>query len=172
MNDQARNFALGEQLKPHSNAISALDTLEMGPLFWFADWPTGNVPRLGAIVYTVWDRSNCLIYTGMAGRSGTSTNGGGPYGRLASHAGGRRSGDQFCIYVCDRFVLPRVLDRILEIAAGQLSLDRLTREFIRAELGFRFIAVDDSAAALTIERTIQKGALRAGKPLLNPQSNL
>jgi hypothetical protein len=80
MNDQARNFALGEQLKPHSNAISALDTLETGPLFWFADWPTGNVPRLGAIVYTVWDRSNCFIYTGMAGRSGTSTNGSGPHG--------------------------------------------------------------------------------------------
>jgi len=28
------------------------------------------------------------------------------YTRLRSHASGRRSGDQFCIYVADRFVLP------------------------------------------------------------------
>ena len=77
-------------------------------------------------------------------------------GRLASHASGRRSGDQFCVYVYDRFVLPRVAHRIEEIAARQLYLDQLTRDFIRAELGFRFMAaVPDSATALGIEREIQ-----------------
>ena len=42
MNDQATKFVLGEQLRLYSNAISALDTLETGPLLWFADWPIGN----------------------------------------------------------------------------------------------------------------------------------
>ena len=45
-----------------------------------------------------------------------------PLGRLASHASGRRSGDQFLIYVCDRLVLPRLGNRIGEIAGGALSL--------------------------------------------------
>ena len=42
MNDQATKFVLGEQLRPYSNAIRALDTLETGPLLGFADWPIGN----------------------------------------------------------------------------------------------------------------------------------
>ena len=94
--------------------------------------------------------------------------GSGPFGRLASHASGRRSEDQFCIYICDRLVLPGPHNRFSEIAAGQLSLDILTREFIRAELGFRFITVADGSIALATERRIQRGALGCGKPILNP----
>jgi len=59
-------------------------------------------------------------------------------------------------------------NRFPEIAAGQLSLDKLTREFIRAELGFRFITAVDGSTALAIERNIQRGALACGKPFLNP----
>ena len=142
--------------------------LETGPIHWFSDWPVNAVPRSGAIVYTIWERNDRFIYVGMAGRSGASVNGTGPFGRLASHASGRRSGDQFCIYICDRLVLPSLHNRFPEIAAGQLSLDKLTREFIRAELGFRFITVADGPTALAIERNIQRGALRSGKPFLNP----
>jgi len=145
--------------------ISALET---GPLYWFSDWPITVVPRSGAIAYTIWDRSGRFIYVGMAGRSGASLNGTGPFGRLASHASGRRSGDQFCIYICDRLVLPTLHNRFPEIAAGQLSLDKLTREFIRAELGFRFMTVLNGSAALAIERNIQRGVLDCGKPILNP----
>jgi hypothetical protein len=56
----------------------------------------------------VW-RGDEFVYVGISYRDPTATTNKGAkglYGRLASHASGRRSGDQFCIYVCDRFVLP------------------------------------------------------------------
>jgi hypothetical protein len=136
-----------------------LPALHQGPLYWFSDWPTGNVPSVGSIVYTIWNRAGAFIYVGMAGRNGiSSAKPKGPFGRLESHASGRRSGNQSCIYVCDRFVLSRVHNRIAEIAEGTLSLDRLTREFIRAELGFRFVSVEDATAARELEQTLQRGA--------------
>src|SRR4051794_16019577 len=130
-----------------------------GPLFWFADWPCGEVPRSGALVYTIWDRSGRFIYVGMAGRglvgdpaaaATPARTGSGPWGRLNSHANGRRSGDQFCVYVGDRLVLPTVVDRIAEIAVGRLSLDQLTGAFIRQHLGFRWVACRSGAEALAI----------------------
>jgi hypothetical protein len=48
---------------------------------------------------------------------------------------GRRSGDQFCVYVCDRLVLPTVRDRIDDIAAGGFSLDQATRDYVRGRAG-------------------------------------
>jgi hypothetical protein len=146
-----------------------LAALHQGPLHWFSDWPTGEVPSVGPIVYTIWNRDGAFIYVGMAGRNGiSSAKPKGPFGRLESHASGRRSGNQFCIYVCDRFVLPRVHNRIAEIAEGKLSLDRLTREFIRTELGFKFMPVEDSAKACQIERLLQRGEWDCGRPFLNP----
>jgi hypothetical protein len=146
-----------------------LDALEHGELFWFGDWPVGAVPRSGAIVYTVWNRCGQFIYVGMAGRGETSAaRGSGPFGRLNSHASGRRSGDQFCVYVCDRLVLPTLRDRIEDVAAGKLSLDGATRQYVRAELGFRMVHVTDGREALQVERMVQRGALVAGRPFLNP----
>jgi hypothetical protein len=146
-----------------------LSELERGRLFWFADWPVASVPTSGAVVYTVWNRSGEFVYVGMAGRGETSTTrGSGPFGRLASHASGRRSGDQFCIYVCDRLVLPTVRVRIDDVAAGRFSLDGATRQYVRTELGFRMTHVTDGREALQVERLIQRGALAAGRPLLNP----
>jgi hypothetical protein len=105
----------------------------------------------------------------MAGRSATtSSKSKGPFGRLESHASGRRSGDQFNIYICDRFALPRVHNRIAEIAAGTLFLDQLTREFIRTELGFRFVEVAGPEEAFKLERRLQRGEWPAGRPVLNP----
>ena len=73
-----------------------------GPLHWFREWPNAEVPPFGAGVYTVWDDAGTLIYVGMSGRTITidtqpRTKPYGLYTRLASHAGGRRSGDQFCV---------------------------------------------------------------------------
>ena len=108
-----------------------LEALESGPIHWFSDWPTGDVPRSGAAVYTIWHREGSFIYVGMSGRSftgGTEGSGkSGPWGRLNSHASGRRSGDQFCIYVADRLVLPTLHNRFAEITDGSLSLDTAIR---------------------------------------------
>ena len=124
------------------------------------------MPRSGAIVYTVWSRSGQLIYVGMAGRGEMSAvRGTAPFGRLNSHASGRRSGDQFCVYICDRLVLPTVRDRIDDVVAGRFSLDRATRDYVRAELGFRIVEVSDGREALQVERLVQRGALAVGRPL-------
>ena len=89
--------------------------------------------------------------------------------RLRSHASGRRSGDQFCIYVADRLVLP-ALDRteIDGIANREVIFDNLVRDFIRERLSYRFVEADTGADARELERAVRKGALSPGKPLLNP----
>jgi hypothetical protein len=62
--------------------------------------------------------------------------------RLNSHASGRRSGDQFNVYVCDRFVVPA-------LTPGQ------QRQI-------------DGTTVLAAERAVRAGCLAAGKPFLNP----
>jgi hypothetical protein len=132
--------------------------------------------RIGA--YTVW-RDDQLIYVGMAGRaidaeirdtnepaSGKLT---GLRSRLNSHASGRRSGDQFCVYVFDRLVLPALSrQQIQDAARGQLFLDGLTRQLIRQTLSYRFTLLGEAAAARATERQIQRGGLASQLPLLNP----
>lgn len=143
-----------------------------GSIHWFSDWPTGDVPRSGAVVYTIWDREGSLIYVGMSGRSFTGEAGGngkaGPWGRLNSHASGRRSGDQFCVYVANRLVLSTLHNRISEIADDSLSLDVATCDYIRENLGFRWIMMESGKAAFELERRLQEGEAECGKPLLNP----
>src|SRR5262245_50877131 len=90
--------------------MTPAETLTAGALYWFRDWPNEAVPRFGAGVYTIWHADRRFIYVGMSGRNITSDSkpGRSPHGlytRLKSHSGGRRSGDQFCVYVADRLVL-------------------------------------------------------------------
>ena len=155
--------------------------LESGPRNWFADWPIEAGPRHAACVYTVWDHTGGFIYVGMAGRgmSGADianhrTEGGRPRGlweRLNSHASGRRSGDQFCVYVADRLVLPNLdADQVEAIATGDLTFDSLVRSYIRSNLAFRFCETADGTEALQVEREIQRGPNPFGSPLLNPSS--
>ena len=60
--------------------------------------------------------------------------------RLSSHATGRRSGDQFCVYVCDRFIVPHLSgEQQGQVADGRMSLDALTRQRIRERYEFRFV---------------------------------
>jgi len=156
---------------------SELHRLQTGPTHRFSDWPNLTVPKVAAGVYTIWDGSR-FIYVGMAGRGMTTAEVDAPdepvkakglRSRLNSHAGGRRSGDQFCVYVCDRFVVPELTsDDQNRLAAGTLLLDILTRDYIRSRLSYRFLPTSDGRQALTMEREIQRGALPAGKPFLNP----
>ena len=152
--------------------MDEIEKITQGPIQWFRDWPVGDVPRSGALVYTIWDLEGSYIYVGMSGRvmqkgHKPSRTVQGPWGRLNSHAGGRRSGDQFCVYVCDRLVLPRIHNHLQEIADGELSLDAVTKDFIRENLGFRWVEVEDGQAALDLERQIQRGDAPCGKPFFN-----
>ena len=131
--------------------------------------PQTNI-RDGPLQRAQTNRSDAFVYVGISGRSvSVSAKSKGPLGRLASHASGRRSGDQFLIYVCDRLVLPRLGNRIADIADGTVSLDRETKDYVRTNLGFRWLAMKDPAAAFALERALQAGEYDPpGKPLLNP----
>jgi hypothetical protein len=154
------------------------EALNHGSLHRFADWPNDAVPQVAAGVYTIW-RGDALLYVGMAGRSLTSddvarhrsesASGKGLFSRLNSHACGRRSGDQFCVYVADRLVLPTLAPHQIEaIGRGELAMDGLTRTYIREHLTYRFAEARGGAEAREWEATIRRGALSAGAPLLNP----
>lgn len=89
--------------------------------------------------------------------------------RLDSHASGRRSGDQFNIYVCDRFIVPVLTpDQQREIGQGTLFLDQMTKKFIRQHLSYRFLIYSSGKEALSVERAVRAGGLPAGRPYMNP----
>src|SRR5215470_1721610 len=95
----------------------------------FADWPNQEVPFVAAGVYVVWD-GDTLIYCGMSGREFEKITAErakfGLFTRLASHASGRLSGDQFCVYVANRLVIPSLKpEQLAKFATGELNLDRL-----------------------------------------------
>lgn len=155
-----------------------MNELQAGPVFRFADWPSDQVPRRAAGVYTVWQAAE-LIYAGMSGRGAQAEDfvarpgrpdvAMGLWTRLNSHASGRRSGDQFNIYVCDRFIIPGLTPaQQSDIGSGRLLLDQLTRTYIHDHLTFRFQVYRDRTAALAAERAIRAGSLPAGRPHLNP----
>jgi hypothetical protein len=78
-------------------------SLAADPAYPFSEWPNPEVPTFGAGVYTIWHHDGRFIYVGMSGRGMTADTAHrnkpqGIYTRLKSHASGRRSGDQFCIY--------------------------------------------------------------------------
>ncbi len=156
------------------------ETLVSGRLCPFADWPVAEVPRAAAGVYTIWDRGGALVYVGISGRglsaeqlTAAAADGKrvGLWNRLNSHASGRRSGDQFCVYVCDRLVLPTLTtDDIARVAAGEGSLDALTRAYVRTHLGFRYATTSDGTMALELEHRVRSGEL-GPLPLLNPAAS-
>jgi hypothetical protein len=145
-----------------------LNQLENSPLHGFADFRTLTdvIPSSGAGVYTIWDGVGGLVYTGVAGRN---PGGKGLASRLRSHASGRRSGDQFWVYVADHYVLPKLTGEEIEaIRDSRLSMDSLVRETIRTTFGFRFVVTADYKTALRVEHAGKSGCLRARRPRLNP----
>lgn len=121
---------------------------------------------------TIWNGPD-FIYVGMsyAHRDPTrNPTAKGVWGRLASHASGRRSGDQFCVYVCDRYVVPGLSTSDMNaLAAGGRFLDQRTRQYIRGHLTFRVVFAADGQAARELEHYVRgEGLPAAGRPLFNP----
>jgi hypothetical protein len=86
---------------------------DFSPRFRFSDWRNSPVPLISAGNYVIWQGTE-LLYSGMAGRQFDPEKAGGRlkyglYTRLASHASGRLSGDQFCVYVANRLIMPTTL---------------------------------------------------------------
>jgi hypothetical protein len=139
-----------------------------------SSWPNSAVPTFGAGVYTIWHRDGGFIYVGMSGRGITAdtvrrNTPQGIYTRLQSHASGRRSGDQFCVYVADHLVLPTLSqDDITAIASGRHQMDAFVRRYIHENLSYRFAMRPNGAAAYEVEMAIKSGGWEYGGPLLNP----
>lgn len=176
------SVARGVQLRArtcHAFLMEPMHPLEDGPIHPFAEWPNELVDRAPG-VYTVW-KDGKLIYVGMAGRGvpvaevdedgkAIPQKTKGLHGRLNTHASGKRSGDQFCIYICDHYVVPTLTESHLEeLRAGPSALlDGLTKKFIRDHLGFRWSRTPSGKAANALENEVKRGDLKADRPLLNP----
>lgn len=142
--------------------------------FRFADWPNPDVPKVSAGTYVIWDQDR-LIYCGMSGRKfderiAPTARLLGLYTRLHSHASGRLSGDQFCVYVANRLVLPQLEPGLLpRFATGELTLDSLTKDYIHRRFEYQFICNPSGRAAFALEERCRGGEIFGQKPLLNPR---
>jgi len=151
--------------------------LTEGPSHRFRDWPNPLVPRVAAGVYTIW-RGREFIYVGMSGRGlsreqidehrRTQGRQRGIFTRLASHASGVRSGDQFCVYVADRLVLPQLTPSDIESIAGvRHYFDKLVKAYIHENLEYRFAESEDGATAGQWEDSLRLNGCNGQLPLLN-----
>ena len=137
----------------------------------FKENPKDHIPNYGSIIYTIWDKNNQWIYVGIGGvgqSPNTPLKNRNPRSRILQHRSGLRSGDQFCIYVHDFYIIPTLnLDRY-EFKRG--DLDRVTTDFIQNELFYRFIVFqtdDGNKLVRDIETELKRGVKGFGKPLLN-----
>lgn len=130
-----------------------------------------DIPPVAAGVYAVWQRHQ-LIYCGMSGREVEKAAGKTRYGlitRLEAHWNGRLSGDQFCVYVANRLVIPTLKPhQLANFASGELTLDELTRQYIRQHMQMQHCVVQSSRDARDLEKQARSGAVFGEKPVLNP----
>ena len=141
--------------------------------FKFSEWPNRDIPLVAAGVYAIWHGDE-LVYCGMSGREiekavRADKKKYGLITRLNSHASGRLSGDQFCVYVANRLVVPKLTPSDLsKFATGEYRLDYMTKSYIHDNFEYQYIIVDSSSEAYSIEDNARTGEVFNQKPLLNP----
>ena len=91
--------------------------------------------------------------------------------RLNSHRSGRRSGDQFCIYIQDYYVLPLLIENLKENKKDYVfekgRLDREVGNFISKNLRLKYLSVQKDDV-VDLENRIREG--KYGRtPKLNPK---
>ena len=135
------------------------DELNQQPVHGFADWPNKEVLKGKPGVYLIYQEGR-WIYIGMSFKNLQS--------RLNQHASGRRSGDQFCVYVGDRLVMSKLsIDQMKGVFSGEYSLDDAIKEFVRSQLSYRYLLVADDPTARALERYGLQIAKGQGAELLN-----
>ncbi|KAA8679670.1 hypothetical protein [Vibrio gigantis] len=137
----------------------------------FSEWSNSKVPQVAAGVYAIWEGDK-LVYCGMSGREIETKRHKKKYGlvtRLNSHALGRLSGDQFCVYVANQLVIPSLKETDFpKFASGKLTLDMLTKQYIHSKLEYQYVVVDSSKEAYGLENKARIGDVFGQKPMLNP----
>jgi hypothetical protein len=138
----------------------------------FTNSSVAEIPPFGSIIYTVFLDATEFIYVGIGGLAGKTVQERKPRSRLLQHTQGRRSGDQFCIYIQDFYVIPTLIGTDHVPVKGYL--DKLTKQFIQTRLSYRYVVVqtDDSDKVVRrLERDVQAGAMGYPKPKLNGTKN-
>ncbi len=138
------------------------------PLRAFSTSNIAEIPSFGSIIYTVFLDGANFIYVGIGGLAGATVHDRNPRSRIIQHAQGRRSGDQFCIYIQDFFVIPAIIGKTYEPKKGYL--DALTKEFIQSRLTYRYLVIqteDSDKVVRKLERELQNNEHGFGLPLLN-----
>ena len=151
-----------------------IDSSDFSKRYRFSDWPNADIPMLTAGLYVIWEDKQ-LVYCGMSGREiekykySNSKKKYGLINRLNSHASGRLSGDQFCVSVANRIVIPSLEPDMLEqFRDGTMNLDRLTKQYVRDRLEYQYALVESSAEAFAAENLCRNGSVFVVKPYLNP----
>ena len=130
-----------------------------------------EIPVYGSIIYTIWNKKNEFIFVGIAGvRSGVPLKKRNPRSRLRAHASGRRSGNQFCVYVQDFFVIPEIIKSKNKYKPARQLLDKRTQEYIHKNLSYRYKVFQNNNGIQTVrglESEIQGGVKGFGIPFLN-----
>ena len=141
--------------------------------FKFKNWPKKNFPSVAAGVYVIWD-DQTLLYVGTAGKDldKAKKSGKNKFGlitRLNSHASGRTAGDQFCSLLSNRIVIPSLTKtQIIKFKEGSVTLDQITKKYIRCNLEYQYLVVDNFQDAIDLEMHSRRGAIFSTTPLLNP----
>ena len=138
------------------------------PLLPFSLDSVSKIPEYGSILYAIFLDEKEFIYIGIGGIAGTTARSRDPRSRIREHTSGRRSGDQFCIYIQDYYVIPTLLNEEYRPQKGHL--DRLVKEFIQSRLSFRFVVFqseDSNLIVRKLERKIQEGLHLNMKPSIN-----
>ncbi len=133
----------------------------------FAEDPRKYISKDGSIIYSVWDKEDKFIYIGVSGLQ-KSIEKRSPLSRMISHCSGIRSGDQFCIYIHDFYVIPKLIQKG-KYSASKGFLDKLTKKYIHENLSYRFVSFnshDSNEVVRKLENKIKIGRL-GFSPLLN-----
>jgi len=137
------------------------------PPISFSEDPRTHIPKTGSIIYSVWDHDERFIYIGISGLQKPLEKRD-PLSRMVAHASGNRSGDQFCVYIHDFFVIPELI-RTGIYTPSRGELDKLTKYYIHNNLYYRFVSFqsDDSDSVVRrLENKIKRGEVGV-MPLLN-----
>ena len=149
--------------------ITPLFDLDTPPIP-FSNPAVENIPQFGSIIYTVWNTNNDFIYVGIGGvKTGVPLSQRNPRSRISQHSSGTRSGDQFCVYVQDFFVIPEIVKSEKYVPEKGL-LDKLTKEYIHKNLSYRFVVFQDENSieiVRSLESKIKRGENSFGNPFLN-----
>ena len=142
--------------------------------FKFKNWPEKNFPAVAAGIYVIWDNQT-LLYVNTAGKDLVKAEhlGKTKFGlitRLNSHASGRTGNDQFCALLANRIIIPSLTSsQINKFRQGSITLDQSTKKYIRTNLEYQYLLVENFQDAVDLLGHCRRGAIFSIKPLFNPE---